>query len=1304
MAVEASTGNVLVVDSGNDRVQVFAPNGGSADFLAQFGQGELDAPFGIAVDQASGDVYVSSAANDRIVKFESDGAPIPTYTVDPSFASPAKGNAVGKLGSFAAPLAVDPTGGDLLVADPAHNVVARYGSGGAFVSSFDGSDSPDGLFGGLLDLATDAAGKVWVVDSTGDIVTGDASSRVLRFDAAGAYETSLSDVPRPGALTVDPTSGYLIVAANFAAFAGTRLYAYDGTERVTEVLYPGDNSGTVTGLAVDGGPTADRQHLYAASDQVMGSGPVGVQVLEPTPLPDLTIDAPTDVTEISAQLSGIVNPQGVQTSWHFEYSTDGQSWTAIDADQDAGDGTSDIPVTGEAVGLTPDTDYRLRLYATTPNGATRLSAEQTIHTLPADAPAVTIDPVSDITPSGAHLTGTVDPNGLPTIYHFEYSDNGGQSWASLTDDDAGDGDDSVPVAGDITDLRANTPYLARLVATNPAGTTTSGQVTFVTAETSPLAHTLSASPVKATVASLVGEIDTQKSNVDYHFEYGPTSDYGMRVPAVGEASLAAGFPGDFQFVSLAASDLLPGTTYHYRLVASSPGGAVVGADRTFTTLNSDPDLTPGLPDDRAYEQVSPAVKNGNVFGNRAAGVIASTNGNAASFFSIAGFTGTVGSGVNGYTQYASFRGTGGWTMRGVTPTPSPDAVQVFGGSFAYPFSGDLESAVVRGADLLIPTDDSPLYNLYYEAIRTGSLQTILTPGSNPGQGFSEPPQSATDDLGVLLIRSRDNLVPGATGTRLKVYQWDHGVVRLAGLLPGDVLPPEGAAVAAVPGGGGVPNMSAMSRDGSRVIFASPQDEFADGRQLYVRKDATTTVRVTEPEAASPGEARRAIFQAATPDASAIAFTTDERLLDEDTNDGVDLYLWRDSEDPESDSNLTLISTKGQVIPEEAVVSGMSSDAEFVYFASRDEEPGDAADNGTKLYLWHDGEIRFISEVEDVNDREVFSIWPEGKARVSSDGRYLAFLARSPQPVANGQSGHTQMYVYDAQADHLRCVSCTAGDTAPKSDATFLPLATSEGQAIGMPHAPRFMTPDGRRVFFSTADALVPRDVNGIYDAYQYDVESGALSLLSTGRGSDTAFFVDASLTGDDAFIVTAGQLVGWDRDELVDLYDVRVGGGFPEPPAPTIDCDADECQGELPQAPASRRPATTTGAGAGDLRVPRGSFRVAGVSRAQLLRFARTGRLVLPVRITRAGTAAVTATARIAGKRRVVGRARAKARAAGEVLARIRLYPSARRALARHQRLTVSLAVRVTGVPKARTMTLKLKAPQGARARTLNRR
>ena len=70
-------------------------------------------------------------------------------------------------------------------------------------------------------------------------------------------------------------------------------------------------------------------------------------------------------------------------------------------------------------------------------------------------------------------------------------------------------------------------------------------------------------------------------------------------------------------------------------------------------------------------------------------------------------------------------------------------------------------------------------------------------------------------------------------------------------------------------------------------------------------------------------------------------------------------------------------------------------------------------------------------------------------------------------------------------------------------------------------------------------------------------------LISSGRSAGGASFVDASADGSDAFFLTDGSLVAADPGS-VDLYDARVGGGFPIPPPP-IACEGDACQALPPE-------------------------------------------------------------------------------------------------------------------------------------------
>jgi hypothetical protein len=95
----------------------------------------------------------------------------------------------------------------------------------------------------------------------------------------------------------------------------------------------------------------------------------------------------------------------------------------------------------------------------------------------------------------------------------------------------------------------------------------------------PVATTGPASGVTQTQITLNGTVNPWGSDTHYHFEYGTTAGYGSST-ASGDAGSGASVVAE----SATVPGLQPGTTYHYRLVASNEGGTGYGADEVFTTL------------------------------------------------------------------------------------------------------------------------------------------------------------------------------------------------------------------------------------------------------------------------------------------------------------------------------------------------------------------------------------------------------------------------------------------------------------------------------------------------------------------------------------------------------------------------------------------------------------------------------------------------------------------------------------------------------------------------------------------------
>ena len=109
------------------------------------------------------------------------------------------------------------------------------------------------------------------------------------------------------------------------------------------------------------------------------------------------------------------------------------------------------------------------------------------------------------------------------------------------------------------------------------------------AASSPTVTTGATSSRHNTSAVLNGTVNPNGAATMYFFQWGTTTAYGGQ-----SATHSAGSGSSPVAVHATALSLTPGTTYHYRLVATNSGGTAVGADRTFTTTGSPPpDVTTG---------------------------------------------------------------------------------------------------------------------------------------------------------------------------------------------------------------------------------------------------------------------------------------------------------------------------------------------------------------------------------------------------------------------------------------------------------------------------------------------------------------------------------------------------------------------------------------------------------------------------------------------------------------------------------------------------------------------------------------
>lgn len=228
--------------------------------------------------------------------------------------------------------------------------------------------------------------------------------------------------------------------------------------------------------------TCGTAYLCTAAPGIDGPTGVGTPSGALAAGPSARTDPASAVTDGAATLNGVVDAYGTATSWRFEYGTTTDYGEQASGAEAIGPGAG-LSVAARISRLLPNTTYHYRLVAENA-AATAAGTDRTFRT--AGAPSVAANAAESIDATSAQLAGSVNPDGLPTTYRFEYGTTTGYGGrAPAVDADAGSGRSEVTVTAPLAGLQPETTYHYRLVAVNAAGTSASGDRTFATASAAP---------------------------------------------------------------------------------------------------------------------------------------------------------------------------------------------------------------------------------------------------------------------------------------------------------------------------------------------------------------------------------------------------------------------------------------------------------------------------------------------------------------------------------------------------------------------------------------------------------------------------------------------------------------------------------------------------------------------------------------------------------------------------------------------------------------------------------------------------
>jgi hypothetical protein len=1263
-----SIGDLYVIDGEHNAVYEFNPNGTAV--LGEFNGGKTAGRTAggsfyaqaIAVN-AGGDVYVADAADNVVDEFSpsATGEPVPLAEFN-------GGKTAG--GSFSPEaIAVNPSsGGDVSVVDGAHQVVDEFSppatgkSEPIPLAELSGSTTPQPGFEPRR-VSVAGNGDVYVDGVAPELVGG----LVDRFSSAGAYESQFEGGATP--------QGRFEPGGELVAAPGGQVYVESGF-----FFSP------VTSYFVD-------------------------RFSEPGPVPIVTTGPTSKVEATTATVIGSIEPAaGIEVSCEFRYGPENPSdYAAYNQSAlcvPAGPFSSLNAVTAVLPRLIPEVTYHYRLEGTTSSGTTP-GADETFTTPEriVSPPTVSIEPVEPIGEHSATFNGKVNPNGAATLYHFEYSADG-VTWTPLKEESAGEGTSAVSVTQTVSGLTGHSPYRVRLAAENSCGAGTTGcgasppsEATFSTLAAPAQVSGTGATDITAGAATLHATIHTENNPTTYRFEYGPTASYGTIVPA-GEGDLGASSTPTQ--VSQAIAGLAPNTTYHFRVLASNGVGAPTATpDQTFTTFPSagapggcpnegvreESTVNPetgspfslGLPECRAYEMVSPQLKNGASFSSEAsqtisAGSIVSRVGSEGSTVLVAS-TGIwpgseqqpansdlLNSDAKEGVSYKLTRGESGWGFK--PEVPSALDLQAYL-PFIRPSGTDMGSnGIWTGAGLAATESNIPLGLNYspegnlYLLEPNGALAEIgpSVPPADYGATLEGPPGVSVSSGGASADLSR--VLFGVTAfhwpfdqTKItasvrkynipSLYEYagtghtgvGSDVPTLVGVdNTGALISQCGteAGETALTAEGIGPEARAISAGGSTVFFTA----FAAGAECEASSSTGAgtgplenqlLARVGVPGAgaavggavtvnvAGTSECATATFdscnvtkavsyQGASTDGSKVFFTSEQPLVAGDTDPTNNLYACRlpgDSGAPLI--RMTPVNPCPDLVRVSVPVSGagaevqsvaaVSADGSHVYFIAKGVLSGENAEHDSptpgqdNLYVWRQpsagypqGGTAFIATLPSA---ALGAEQGEG-GQATPDGNSFVFTSAADL-TPDDTSTVNQVFLYEAQ--HEALIRVSKGQDGFNKDGN----TTNERATIATGAERRTISEDGSAVVFESSDALTPQVHGGTNNVYLW--RGGNVSLISDGTpagesirpalGLHYAGLVGIDASGDNVFFATEAHLVGQDSDDLPDLYDARIDGGFPAPK--NDECIGEACQGVFGASSGSLSPGSLSSGGKGNL-------------------------------------------------------------------------------------------------------------------------
>ncbi len=248
------------------------------------------------------------------------------------------------------------------------------------------------------------------------------------------------------------------------------------------------------------------------------------------------------------------------------------------------------------------------------------------------------------------------------------------------------------------------------------------------------------------------------------------------------------------------------------------------------------------------------------------------------------------------------------------------------------------------------------------------------------------------------------------------------------------------------------------------------------------------------------------------------------LVAGDTNGYVDVFV---HDRQTGVTTLVSVDSDGTQGDDSSFSPSISADGRYVAFESGASNLVAGDVNGTYDVFVHDLQTG-VTTLVSVESDGVQGNSDSGTSSISADGRYVAFSSYASNLVAGDTNGYVDVFVHDRQTGVTTLVSVSVdSDGVQGNDHSNAASISADGRYVA---------------FFSGASNLVAGDLNGTYDVFVHDLQTGVTTLVSVDSdGVQGNGYSDApSISADGRYVAFPSEASNLVAGDLNGTYDVFV--------------------------------------------------------------------------------------------------------------------------------------------------------------------